>query len=263
MDIVMKIFFFVFLVMSTALFGARIDCAKASSDVENMICEYADLEWLDHILSDTYTAVLNSVPNKHAVKLDQKKWLKTVRDRCNDTDCIDAAYENRIADLSLIWNKEFKRKASKIHKSDKNPFEGEWKDCSLWRGQEICGSYLLVQKNEHICGEWNHWATNSFYGGQLQAKMYAKNRAKNELICGDPGSETQIPCDNENESGESWEKAKGDLVVVCGDSIYNDTKQKSCEEPLKIDGYFYHPLTAKEKKRLLSEPWVKKCMSQN
>ncbi|HEX5329708.1 hypothetical protein [Sulfuricurvum sp.] len=259
----MKISILAILVMSSVLFGAGFDCAKASNDVENMICENAYLEQLDSILSDTYTAVLKSVPNKHAIKLDQKKWLKNVRDRCNDTDCIDLAYENRITDLSHIWNLQYKRAAAKIHKSDKNPFEGEWKSCQLWRGQEICGSYLFVQENEHICGEWLYWATNGFYEGQLQAKVYAKNRAKNELICGEPGSRTQTPCDNEDESGKSWEKAKGELVVMCGDGIYKDAKQESCRESLKIDGYFYHPLTAKDKNRLLSESWVKKCLNEN
>src|SRR3989338_6413874 len=252
----MKVLFVVVAVLSwISGFSAGFDCNKASNDVENMICENADLEWLDKILSDTYIAVLKSVPNKHAIKVDQKKWLKTVRDRCNDTDCIDLAYEKRIADLSYLWNKEFKRKASKIHKSDKNPFEGEWKQCQLWRGQEICGSYILLQKNEHICGEWHSWATNIFYEGQLQAKVQTKNRANNALICGDPGSKTQIPCDNENESGESWEKMRGDSVI-CGGSIYPYVKQASCTELMKMDGYFYHPLTSKDKNRLLSEPWV-------
>lgn len=250
------------LVMSSVLFGAGFDCAKASNDVENMICENADLEWLDSILSDTYTAVLKSVPNKHAIKLDQKKWLKNVRDRCNDTECIDLAYAHRIGDLNNIWNEEFKRKASKIHKDNKNPFEGEWKHCSLWRGEEICSSYILVQKNEHICGEWNYWASNSIYEGQLQATMQTKNRANNALICGTPGSDTQTPCDNENESGKSLVKDEGELVI-CGDSIYKDIKQASCIELLNKDGYFYHPLTSKDKNRLLSEPWVKKCMGGN
>lgn len=250
--------------MSIALFGAGIDCAKASSDVENMICRVdSDLIWLDNILSDTYTAVLQRVPNKHAIKSDQKKWLKNIRDRCNDTNCIDLAYANRIADLSHIWDLQYKRAAAKIHKNDKNPFEGEWKECSLWRGEEICSSYLLVQENEHICGEWHSWATYRFYDGQLQATMQTNYRAKKELICGTPDSDTQTPCDNENESGESWEKAKGELVVMCGDSIYKDAKQESCREPLKIDGYFYHPLSAKDKNRLLSEPWVKKCLNEN
>jgi uncharacterized protein len=74
------------------------DCAKASSDVEKMICGDSKLANLDNELSTGYKTVYGSAkPDDQArMKKEQNNWLKTVRNICKDKSCVVGAYEVRM-----------------------------------------------------------------------------------------------------------------------------------------------------------------------
>jgi uncharacterized protein YecT (DUF1311 family) len=78
------------------------DCAKASTDVERMICGDNKLADLDRRFSDGYKMNLEGMKpeEKARMKAEQIKWLKTERNVCKDKACISDAYQSRIRELT-------------------------------------------------------------------------------------------------------------------------------------------------------------------
>ncbi|MFZ2268679.1 MAG: hypothetical protein WAV95_13980 [Azonexus sp.] len=242
--------------------AAGFNCEKATGEVEKMICDDQELSQLDDVLLRTYKVALTVVPAPSLLQADQKRWLTKVRNRCKNTDCLVQSYETRISRLEQTWEQQVRLNGlalSKANADRTNPFEGEWKTCQLWKGEEICSSYVLVQNKGRVCGEWEYWATYRTYDGQLQASSRTANRADLELICGTPGSEAQTPCDNDSGRSATWEKAKGGLVV-CDGRLFAADQATPCTTLIRSKGFLYRPLTAKDRNRLLEQSWVTRCL---
>ena len=253
------------LLASASCSAAGFNCEKAKSNVEKMICDDEELSHLDKALLSTYQAVLAVAADQGALKTGQKRWLAKVRDRCKDAMCLSQAYDERIYALERIWNDQFVSAGiamSRANANRANVFEGEWRDCQLFKGAEICSSYKFVQQKKRVCGEWEEWATYDIYSGQLQATLRANSEAKLDLICGRPGGEIRTDCDNDAKPDGSWQKAKGGLSI-CDDRLFPTEEDAPCSTLLRTTGvsFSYRPLTRKERKRLLDQPWVKRCLS--
>jgi len=90
----------------SAAHGAKpsFDCAKASHEVEELICEDAELASLDRSLTDLYGVVLKSSSpseQKH-LKTEQIGWVKGRNDCWKSSDqrgCVKGEYETRIREL--------------------------------------------------------------------------------------------------------------------------------------------------------------------
>jgi uncharacterized protein YecT (DUF1311 family) len=80
------------------------DCAKASHQVEELICKDAELASLDRSLADLYGVVLkhSSASEQKTLKAEQRGWVKT-RNGCwnygDQRDCVKRSYEERISEL--------------------------------------------------------------------------------------------------------------------------------------------------------------------
>ena len=80
------------------------NCAKASSSVEKLICNDAELADLDRSLSSLYSRVLENVSaaDKKLLKAEQQGWVKG-RDDCWKSDdmrgCVQREYRYRIDEL--------------------------------------------------------------------------------------------------------------------------------------------------------------------
>ena len=102
---------------STSLKAAGFDCAKAKTDIEQIICGHPELSQADTRLGEAYAQIHKLLSNKIVqLKKDQMRWLQK-RDHqlsqvCLDqeclanqqTNCLDIAcavqtYHNRIAEL--------------------------------------------------------------------------------------------------------------------------------------------------------------------
>lgn len=111
------------LVLLTTAHAASFDCTKATNAAEKMICGDSELSKLDERLAATYKQALKHaeesyageagyvkqalVPQeKEAVTEEQKRWLKDVRDTCQDKECIEAVYQSRINELLEAMGKE-------------------------------------------------------------------------------------------------------------------------------------------------------------
>lgn len=75
--------------------GASFDCGKASTKVEHIICDNAEISKLDDELNAAYKAAIQDKPQAEAIKRAQKQWMME-RNDCADAACVKSSYESRI-----------------------------------------------------------------------------------------------------------------------------------------------------------------------
>jgi uncharacterized protein YecT (DUF1311 family) len=80
------------------------DCAKASHEIEELICKDAELADLDRSLADLYAVVLKDTPTSEqkTLKAEQRGWVKGRNDCWKSSDergCVKREYEARISEL--------------------------------------------------------------------------------------------------------------------------------------------------------------------
>lgn len=80
--------------------AASFDCEKASTKIEKLICENAELSRLDEEMNAAYKAALKDSKHAGAIKQLQKEWVKE-RNACSDAACVKADYTFQIAALDL------------------------------------------------------------------------------------------------------------------------------------------------------------------
>jgi len=85
--------------------AASFDCAKASSNIEKLICSNPKLSTLDEELDKSYKGALS---NSRLGKTDQivsaqKQWLKQTRNKCTDELCLNTSYSSRIKELKEVY----------------------------------------------------------------------------------------------------------------------------------------------------------------
>lgn len=80
--------------------GASLNCSKADTSVEKTICASETLSRLDEQVAKAYESVLLVSDRPDVVKSQQKKWLRSGRDKCQDETCLQNAYEHRLAQLA-------------------------------------------------------------------------------------------------------------------------------------------------------------------
>ncbi len=79
--------------------GQSFDCRKATTAVEQMVCGDAALSRLDEQMARAFIEARTRV---EATTIRQAAWLKDVRNRCTNVDCLNAAYERRITELGSM-----------------------------------------------------------------------------------------------------------------------------------------------------------------
>ena len=87
------------LAFNTASFAAGFDCGKAATPVEKMICSDPQVSELDSLLAKAYKKALSSAPKPELLRTEQRTWLSSRRDACQDVDCLKKAYNDRLAEL--------------------------------------------------------------------------------------------------------------------------------------------------------------------
>lgn len=77
------------------------DCAKASTNIEKMICSDAELGQWDVRVSSAYAQTYKDTPqeSKAALKAQQHEWLKT-RNTCISIDCLISVHQKRHSELA-------------------------------------------------------------------------------------------------------------------------------------------------------------------
>ena len=89
----------VLLCLAGNVYGAGFDCTKASTTVEHLVCNDAELSKMDDALVSAYTRIISQASDREAVKTAQKEWLKR-RDACKDAACLKKVYTSRLTVLT-------------------------------------------------------------------------------------------------------------------------------------------------------------------
>lgn len=74
---------------------ASFDCKKASTNVEILICSDPILAKNDFEFSSHYKIIYESAKDKARLKKEQIEWIRLIRDKCLDIECIRIAYRER------------------------------------------------------------------------------------------------------------------------------------------------------------------------
>lgn len=84
--------------------AAGLDCTKAASNVEKMICATPTLSTLDGTLNRFYSWALADAyaVDKGKISAEQKNWIRQARDVCNSVDCLTDTYDGRIEELATV-----------------------------------------------------------------------------------------------------------------------------------------------------------------
>jgi len=80
--------------------GPSFDCMKASTTQEHLICNDQGLARQDLELSLAYSAKMRSSSNPTSIKTEQGNWLRNVRNKCSDRQCLEEAYQQRTQQLT-------------------------------------------------------------------------------------------------------------------------------------------------------------------
>jgi uncharacterized protein len=120
---------------------ASLDCARAHSATNRLICGTPELAALDRRLGDVYLSLKGQGGTDiKALAADENDWLKDVRDRCADAACLGAVYRKRIDELL----DRSRRQASPASYDETRPFPA---DAALWNevvsvvGTSCAGDY--------------------------------------------------------------------------------------------------------------------------
>lgn len=82
--------------LALAVSAPSFDCAKATTDVEKMICGDEELAAIDRAASRLYAGL--SPNDRKQLFTGQPEWLQE-RNRCHDRECLAASYDERFFDL--------------------------------------------------------------------------------------------------------------------------------------------------------------------
>ncbi|MCV6638360.1 lysozyme inhibitor LprI family protein [Candidatus Albibeggiatoa sp. nov. NOAA] len=98
-----RILFLLLIFVSQPSIAASFNCNKASAPIEHAICDNADLDAADSLLSQRYNALRKSLSNSEVktLKQEQRQWLKQRLKQCaiDNITCLVNVYQSRIADF--------------------------------------------------------------------------------------------------------------------------------------------------------------------
>ncbi|MFN6970464.1 MAG: lysozyme inhibitor LprI family protein [Rheinheimera sp.] len=149
--------------------AASFDCELAQSASEKLICSSPELSKLDEELARQYKSRLTTANNPIALKSEQRRWLKQLREQCQDTQCYIQAYNERMS----LWQTPPTNELASNTIAETNSHQAEKPDYKALRfkfcesnqsitckqtghGNTICEAYLKHLNS--ISEDWPHAA---------------------------------------------------------------------------------------------------------
>jgi len=91
------IFCLLLLILTQSACAASLDCAKASTEAEKIICKYPGLLDQEKRIVENYEAALRKYDDKPRLISDQKKWRDELN-KCKDFSCVSDMLDSRLAE---------------------------------------------------------------------------------------------------------------------------------------------------------------------
>ncbi len=181
----------------TSLYSASFDCKKASTFIENTICNDTELSKLDEQLAAAYKKVFKSLSDKTDLKKDQFDWLKNNRDKCMSLECLKTSYINRVLYLTNYDNRD-----AQTNTSSSDVIAGLYKKDSAFLevNQDLSFNYNSVnERNGNMClieDEKFKLVNGDFVWNSKEnsCEITLSNRNKNSVNLNVAGSECNYYC---------------------------------------------------------------------
>ena len=181
----------------TSLYSASFDCKKASTFIENTICNDTELSKLDEQLAAAYKKVFKSLSDKTDLKKDQFDWLKNNRDKCMSLECLKTSYINRVLYLTNYDNRD-----AQTNTSSSDVIAGLYKKDSAFLevNQDLFFNYNSVnERNGNMClieDEKFKLVNGDFVWNSKEnsCEITLSNRNKNSVNLNVAGSECNYYC---------------------------------------------------------------------
>jgi uncharacterized protein len=111
LSLALKIIAFYLILIPPLVNAAGFNCAKAKTFIEIEICADSYLSMLDSELNAVFdeaqseTSGIDGETGKRIdpVGAEQKKWIKNIRNKCQNKTCLIRAYETRINEIKMDW----------------------------------------------------------------------------------------------------------------------------------------------------------------
>ena len=130
------------------------------------------------------------------------------------------------------------------------PFAGSWEACEGTSSHGECSRYVLMQRGERICGIWFYVASGKSYEGRVIARATSATTARRTHVCGRPGSETGMECE------DGWESIDRPLQLCDGKLDDLGGGDGTC-----LAGYHPAPASRGDHASLSAHSWVQDCLS--
>ena len=78
---------------------AALDCSRAKTNSEKMLCSNSRLAAADERLAYAFRGAIHRGADPKELMESQRVWVRESRDVCNDAECMLKAYQERISDL--------------------------------------------------------------------------------------------------------------------------------------------------------------------
>jgi hypothetical protein len=92
-----------FVCLAAATPALAVDCAKAVTIVEKLVCGRPELKEMDVVLQQLYPDALKVAQDPETVAATQRDWAAGL-EACNGYECIDEAYQARLERLGTYFN---------------------------------------------------------------------------------------------------------------------------------------------------------------
>jgi uncharacterized protein YecT (DUF1311 family) len=92
--------------------AAGIDCAKATTNVEKLLCAAPALQTADAAVAEAFATARDAASDPAAVRASQRDWLK-VRNACPDAACLATVQAERQAALAALTAEALRQPAAK------------------------------------------------------------------------------------------------------------------------------------------------------
>ncbi len=94
--------------------AASFDCSKKQTFIEDAICKNKRLSLLDDQLARAYQHALDIAFAPDALKEEQRYWLSTVRNNCQNVGCLSNTYEERLKSLKSYDERQRSRSDPRV-----------------------------------------------------------------------------------------------------------------------------------------------------
>ena len=78
---------------------AAIDCGRATTNVDKLICASTDLTVAQEVMAYSYRMAMRRGVDIEFLRRTQQEWHDSVRNACNDAACLRKAFDERGAEL--------------------------------------------------------------------------------------------------------------------------------------------------------------------